>query len=84
MRVKILKSFHMGGVPSVQILPGSVIELPAEKAQEWIKAGYAGIAPMEEQMEKAILPPGEQRELGQVERVAVAAKSTGSKRKSGK
>ena len=30
MRVKILKSFHMGGVPSVQILPGSVIELPAD------------------------------------------------------
>jgi hypothetical protein len=41
MKVKIIKTIRMNGAPTVQLLPGSLVELPEETAKTWCASGYA-------------------------------------------
>ena len=67
MILRVLKPIRMTGAPSVQILPGALVELPEDTAVKWLATGLAEVAPatvataVREQPEKAVLPEGEKR-----------------------
>ena len=41
MRLRLLRNIRMAGLPSVELMAGSVVDVPAPLAEKWLKQGVA-------------------------------------------